>query len=43
MTMPKVPNLLLLSTLAAIGFGTPTAATPCDKANVRCTQLVRWA
>lgn len=43
MTMAKVSNLLLLSTLAAIGFGTPAAATPCDKADVRCAQLVQWA
>lgn len=34
---------LLLSALAAIGFCTPATATPCNKSDVRCAQLVQWA
>lgn len=33
----------LVSALAAIGLAIPAAATPCDKSDVRCAQLVQWA
>jgi hypothetical protein len=41
--MLKLSIPFLLPALAAISVITPAAATPCNKADVRCAQLVQWA
>lgn len=41
--MLNLARTLLFSALAFISFGSTAAATPCDKSDVRCAQLVQWA
>lgn len=41
--MLSLSRSLLFSALALISFGGTAAATPCDKSDIRCAQLVQWA